>query len=80
MNNIVAGYYFLLRQAFEASEAADRYDLRSDLPESVAVWEELKARDLAAQQELVAYLNMHGTTIATALGVTDHPRTWESPF
>lgn len=52
----LAAYHMLLREAFEASEAVDQFDLDSKNARSLLLFEKLKEADDEARRELVKYV------------------------
>jgi hypothetical protein len=56
---VAPGYYERLREAFDAMDAVDMFDLYSENPDSVAKWEELLRDSATAQLKLIVYVSMH---------------------
>lgn len=63
-------YYQLLRDAFEASEAVDKFDLHSEDPTSVKEWNILVANQGRAQGLLVQYAKDNFLPLSFQLGVS----------
>lgn len=53
------GYYYLLREAFDTSEEVDMYDLHSEDPASLCLWEQLVREEHRARTALVHYILTH---------------------
>ena len=66
MTEIASQYFNLLREAYEAHVRADMYDLHSEKPESVCVYESWREREREAQVAFVAFCNKHAPEIAAS--------------
>ncbi|WP_424140842.1 hypothetical protein [Roseomonas chloroacetimidivorans] len=66
--NPLPEFFLLLREAFEATEDTDQFDLDSHDPSSVAVFTELQADQAETTAMLIRYVQEHGEEILAALG------------
>jgi hypothetical protein len=67
MTDIRPQFTRLLYAAHAASEAVDRFDLHSEQPASVAVWNQLLADEHAASAALVRHIIAHGPALLAQL-------------
>lgn len=68
MDDRLHEYYRLLRNAFNASEAVDNFDLRSENFESRRQWQALVIESSRAQMEFVVYIKDNQAEISFQLG------------
>lgn len=67
--DLLPEYFRLLREAFQATETQDNFDLDSSNPESRDEWLRICRNNSIAQMELIAFVNEHTATISFELGI-----------
>jgi len=65
---LASDFYRLVREAHDASEAVDQYDLHSESEESMKVWAELLVEQARASIDLVEFIEKNGDELAYQLG------------